>query len=214
MPKKLTPLILLVIFAAVGFLSWRNQERIANQRGDFEVRRLNDGETVEFYWSDTVEFPMARRLSEAFERERKSAGHVIIDLHSGGGSIAEGGDVIDVIERMKRTHLVTTRVGEESACLSMCVPIFLAGERRVASRRAVFMFHEPRMVDVFTEREAKASSFDERRASRKFVRDYFKTSPMDPAWLAGLEAEWKGKDIWKSGAQLVKERSNIVTELQ
>ena len=70
---------------------------------------------------------------EAFEKARNEVRSVIMDLSSPGGSLYEGREVIRVIDRMKRTHKVATHVGRKQICLSMCVPIFLQGQERVAA---------------------------------------------------------------------------------
>jgi len=36
---------------------------------------------------------------------------------------------------------------------------------------------------------------------------------MNPAWLQKIEAEWNGKDIWKTGKELMDEESGIITTL-
>ncbi|MEO0880085.1 MAG: ATP-dependent Clp protease proteolytic subunit, partial [Pseudomonadota bacterium] len=141
---------------------------------------------------------------------RGEADTVIIDLHSPGGSVSEGRAVIEAIERIRRTHTVETRVGPISFCASMCVPIYLQGSVRRAAPSARFMFHEPSSRDAITGERVDTPEFEQRWASRQFVARYFEDSEMDPAWREKLVTEWRGRDIWKTGRELVDERANVV----
>ena len=75
------------------------------------------------------------------------------------------------------------------------------------------MFHEPRTFDYFTGEEVKGPKSEMEGLSKRFFNRYFTNSEMSPAWRAQLEKEWKGKDVWRSGRQLVDERSNIIHQL-
>ena len=97
--------------------------------------------------------------------------------------------------------------------MSMCVPIFLQGDNRIAAPDARFMFHEPkRYFDDGS--EAKGFSFEREALTRRFFNKYFVNSPMDAQWRGQLEKDWIGKDIFMSGAQLLEDGSNIVTRLE
>ena len=157
---------------------------------------------------------MARRFEEAWREWRNEGSRVIIDLHSPGGVIAEGADVIRVIDQMKRTHIVDTRIRNRRACYSMCVPIYLQGETRYAAANARFMFHEPTAYDVYTGEEVRQPQSERDRVSRRFFERYFVNSPIDPAWLEKLAREWKGRDVFYSARQLTDQNSNIVTVLE
>lgn len=205
----------LLMLAATVFLIARNEQFIFRDEGRLEVRRdESDPDAIVFYWRSQVEVPMARRYEEAFDEWRGEGDRIILDLHSPGGAIAEGEQVIRIIERMKRTHVVDTRVRRGYKCYSMCVPIFLMGEQRFAGENALFMFHEPTLRDFYTEEEVKQPAFERARATRRFVERYFVNSPINPAWLETLLAEWKGRDVFKSARELVDEESGIVTALE
>ncbi|MGB7204051.1 MAG: hypothetical protein WBD37_01095, partial [Anderseniella sp.] len=74
------------------------------------------------------------------------------------------------------------------------------------------MFHEPKRY-YDDDKEAKGFSFEQEALTRRFFERYLASSPIDPGWLKQLEQQWIGKDIFKSGQDLVVEQSNIVTEL-
>lgn len=204
-----------LMLAATAFLITRNEQFIFRDEGRLEVKRdPSDPDAVVFYWRSPVDVPMARRYAEAFDEWRGEADRIVLDLHSPGGAIAEGEQVIRVIERMKKTHIVDTRVRRGYKCYSMCVPIFLQGEKRVAGENADFMFHEPTARDFYTGEEVNQPAFERALTTRRFVDRYFVNSDTDPAWLERLLTEWKGRDVFKSARELVEEESGIVTELE
>ncbi|MDZ7628736.1 MAG: ATP-dependent Clp protease proteolytic subunit [Parvularculaceae bacterium] len=202
----------IALFIALGFFAFRSGRAIYATGPAMEV--LEERGAVVFVWDKPVEAPMAFRFREAFDAARGTTDRIIIDLHSPGGALIEGRSVIEEIERMKRTHRVDTRVNAGATCASMCVPIFLAGQNRVAAADARFMFHEPTSVDFFTEEESKKPAFEQRRDAERFFDRYFTASPMDAAWREELRLAWIGRDIWKSGAELVAEGSGVVTAVE
>jgi hypothetical protein len=205
----------LAMLAATAFLIARNEELIFRDKGELTVERdRNDPETLVFTWRNEVEAPMARRFEEAYREWRGEGSRILIDLHSPGGALYEGEQVIRVIDRMRETHIVDTRVGNRRACFSMCVPIFLQGEARTAASNARFMFHEPTAYDFYTGEKVNEPAFERERTSRRFFDRYFVNSPMDAVWRDTLAVEWKGRDLFYTARELVDQESNIVTELE
>lgn len=202
----------LAVFAAVVWLAVSGDRHAFDGAEEVGVRR--EGDALVFAWRSEVRAPMARRLGAAFAERGPETARIVLELNSPGGDLAEGRAVIDLVERMKETHLVDTRVLSGDYCLSMCVPIFLKGERRIAGRYSHFMFHEPTAYDAVTHEEVRRPEFERRMDADRYFRRYFATSEMDPEWGARLKAEWVGRDVWKSGRELVREGSNIVTELR
>ncbi len=202
----------IALFAALAYFALRSGREIYRTGPDFGV--FEDGGAVVFSWDEAVEAPMAWRLREAFGAWKDRSDRIVIDLRSPGGALTEGRNVIDEIDRMKATHRDDTRVGDGAFCASMCVPIFLAGEDRVAGAGARFMFHEPSSVDFYTDEKAKKPAFEQRMDADRFFERYFTRSPMNAAWRARLREDWKGRDVWKTGAELVAEGSGVVTRLE
>lgn len=211
----LNRLILLAAFALVGYMAWQHQQKLFADKGRLIISSSKIvNEAVEFSWNSAVELPMARRFSQGFEKWRDKTGKFVINLNSPGGSLHEGKRVIEVLDKMKRTHQVITYVGPGRNCLSMCVPIFLVGQQRIASRNSRWMFHEPSSVDFFTEEKIKVPESERQAIVDRFVERYFVNSPINRKWLASLLKMWKGKNIWRTGGQLVNEGSNIITKLR
>lgn len=211
-PSKESFLLLLVLCVTVVYLALRSEARIFLNSAEVTVR--NEGDAVALVWRSAIEAPMARKLEAAFGEVAGRTGHVILDLNSPGGAVVEGGEVIDLVSRMRRTHRVDTRVRAGRSCFSMCVPVFLAGEERIAARSSQFMFHEPTARDLVTGERVDEPGFERRISTTRFVERYFVNSPMAPAWRENLVAQWKGRDIYKSAKELVDEESGIVTRLE
>jgi ATP-dependent protease ClpP protease subunit len=213
--SKLSLAATIVMFALTAALITRNDQYIFLNEGRLTVEpEPGDDSAVVFTWRSEVEVPMARRMDEAFDEWKGRTDRIVIELHSPGGAVREGEEVIRVIERMKRTHIVDTRVGPRRSCYSMCVPIFLKGEVRTASPSSRFMFHEPTAYDYFTGERMNEPRFEKEMAARRFADRYFANTGMDPDWRENLVSEWRGKDIWKTGRDLVDESSGVVTVLE
>ncbi|MEO1141727.1 MAG: hypothetical protein AAFW66_05200 [Pseudomonadota bacterium] len=125
---KVNRLILPALLAVVAYMYFQHYDRVFGDKGRLAV--TNEGSAVVLSWSTEVDVPMALRFEEAFDRYRDQTSTFIIDLDSPGGALREGRFVIEEIERMKDTHEIITRVRSSSVCLSMCVPIYLSGEKK------------------------------------------------------------------------------------
>lgn len=202
----------LALFAALAFFALRSGRAIYETGPEIAVRE--EAGAIVLGWEGAVAAPMAHRFRDAFEAVKGESDRIVIELASPGGALIEGRAVIAEIERMKKTHAVETRVRDGDLCTSMCVPIFLAGEARIAGPSSRFMFHEPTSVDVFTEEEERKPAFEKRMDAERFFERYFERSPMDPQWREKLRRDWKGRDVWKTGADLVAEGSGVVTGLE
>lgn len=201
-----------LVFVALIFFALRSEKNFLLGKGDFAVKELSPG-VIQLTWRDTIEAPMALRLESHYAEWRGSTRRFVIDLSSSGGSLTEGGKVIDVIRKMQRNHRIDTRVGKGRRCLSMCVPIFLQGQTREAAANSRWMFHQPISVDIKGE-VVDQRTFERNYVGNKFFDKYFVPSPMAPEWREALRQEWVGKDIWRTGQDLVDERSNIINDLR
>ncbi|MEM9330233.1 MAG: ATP-dependent Clp protease proteolytic subunit [Pseudomonadota bacterium] len=211
MSARITYVLLPIFLLIAGFLYWQQHQRIYEDRGRLTVTR--DGDVVVLSWQSEIDVPMQKRIREAYDAWKDRTKKFVIDLHSPGGALREGRKVIELLNTMKATHLIETHVGSNRACLSMCVPIFLQGESRVASATSKWMFHEPTAYDFFSDEEVHVPEFERNYYNNRFFDRYFTNSEMNPVWRENLRKEWVGKDVWKSGRQLVDERSNIILDL-
>lgn len=208
---KVSVVLFLLLGSSIAFSIWLADQRIFTDTGRLAVA-VSDA-TLELSWRGPVEVPMARRFEEALDQWAGETDTIVINLSSPGGALSEGRVVIGLINQMKRTHTIETHVGRFSDCLSMCVPIYLQGDRRRAAGSSRWMFHEPRPVNIYTGEIEQKPAIEQRYDSKKFFDRYFVNSPMGPAWRRQLRRDWVGVEIWKSGHELVDEKSGIILDI-
>lgn len=213
MNARYTPLLILALFAIAFLVMKANERQFTADEGRLAIRKDASRDAVILSWSSAVAAPMTRRFQEAYDQYGNDTSMFIIELNSPGGAVAEGKRLVQLLDRMAKTHDIETRVGAGKFCLSMCVPIFLKGEARIAAADAYFMFHEPASYNSFSGERTKEPGFERRFFSDRFFDRYFERSPMTPAWRAKLERDWVGRDVWKTGEDLWLEESGVLTAL-
>lgn len=204
--------VTLLFFAAAAMLATDIENFSLSRAPELKVRE--EAGAVVYVWRGEVTPGMADRFKQAFAETREKSRRVVIDLHSPGGMLSEGAHVVEVIERIKVTHEVETRVGPRGKCYSMCVPIFLLGEERIAAPSAEFMFHEPSTFDAVTNETVELPAYEQRRVTDQFFSRFFESSDMDPLWRERLRKDLPGRDIFKTAQALVDEGSNVVERLE
>src|SRR5205823_1291901 len=93
-------------------------------------------------WSGPIVPGIADYLSGALDKYRSLAHRVVLFLDSAGGKVDEGDRVIHILDEIKQTHRLITVVQDDKLCASMCVPIFLEGDDRLAGGTSLWIFHE------------------------------------------------------------------------
>lgn len=166
--------------------------------------------SVTLKWTGPIDPPMARLFSAEFKRYAGSAEIFVIDLNSPGGDVGEGERVIEEIRKMLPSYSIRTYVGPGNDCLSMCVPIYMQGELRIAAASSQWMFHEPGAVDPLTGNAAFSYEFENRQSAMEVFNRFFKNSDMDPKWREKLRRKIRNGEVWKSARELKDERSKIV----
>lgn len=175
-------------------------------------------------WSGPVQEPMSERLAAALDQFKFDQRRLVLILNSPGGSIEHGRKVVAAIRA--RDRAMDTFVQKAGVCASMCVPIFLAGTRRMADPDAYFMFHEASLTSSARD-EMKRQELGQ--ANRALVPEVVKSVEtlatndlfrkdmgirgVNTVWLAGLRKKIPGRDIWMSAQQLIDEGSGIVDSL-
>lgn len=202
----------LALFAGLAFFAWKSGRKVYEDGPRLEIARTEDA--VVLRWTHRIEAPMAMRFAEAFDRWKNETDRFVIDLNSPGGSLAEGRLVIEEIEKIKMTRRVDARVGPRAQCLSMCVPVYLRGQARMAADDAVFMFHQPSTYDLVTDEKVNRPAFERQMTSDRFFERYFVNSEMNPEWREKLSAAWKDRDLWFTARDLVEQESGVVETLE
>ncbi len=175
-------------------------------------------------WSGPVQAPMSELITAAFDRYKADQRRLVLMLNSPGGSIEHGRKVVAAIRSSVRG--IDTLVQKAGVCASMCVPIFLAGSKRMADPEANFMFHQvslnlnakgDKKRQDFSEAEkvlfSQAKEAVESRATDEFFRSDIGLRGVSTAWLARMRQQISGHDVWISAQQLVDERSGIIDSL-
>lgn len=181
---------------------------------------------VVFRWRGNVEAPMLEQLQEAYGKRASDRRPIVLSLDSKGGFIEHGSKVISFILRMQATHNVDTVVEAKRLCASMCVPIYLAGGHRTAAPTARFMFHEvsfgAQVDNKLRKLKAEHPDLNIQKAKKFLVNAgtdslferYLMTAGANQHWVTAMRREVRGKDVWRTGNDLVVQRSGVVHALQ
>ena len=129
-------------------------------------------------------------------------------LDSGGGSVAEGERVIDVLGRIKQTHQLMTAVDHGQKCGSMCVFIFVQGHERVGALTSAWLFHEVSRLDPKT----KQITMLNRPRWEHLIDKYFRPAGISEAWIADMKQYTFESDYWQTGADLIQSSSGIINK--
>ncbi|HUC47536.1 MAG TPA: hypothetical protein VMR94_13355, partial [Hyphomicrobiaceae bacterium] len=111
-------------------------------RGELKVSLSSTrANTVLLSWTGPVMAPMASQIREAFESRKGQASRFLLRVSSYGGSVAEGERVIEVLRQIKATHELETTVLQGDVCASMCVFIYVQGQKRYGALTSSWLFH-------------------------------------------------------------------------
>jgi hypothetical protein len=98
--------------------------------------------TLYIDWSGPIRAGMADYLRTALGKYGTLSHRVVLFLDSAGGQVEEGDRVIQILNEAKQTHRLVTQVLDGNLCASMCIPVFLQGDDRLAARASHWIFHE------------------------------------------------------------------------
>jgi hypothetical protein len=165
--------------------------------------------TTMLHWSGKVDAHMPVLLAAAFHEHRQTSFRFVLVLHSGGGSVQAGEQVISVLRSIRVTHRLDTEVRNGNVCGSMCVFIYLQGETRTAAPASLWLFHE---VTRLPTPDAQVMVIDRAASDRLFAK-YYPVAGVSPAWTQQMKSLIANSDYWLSGRDLVDAGSGIVTAL-
>lgn len=158
-------------------------------------------------WTGTIAAPMAADIERAIEAFKGDRTRFILSLNTGGGSVAEGERVIRLLRALRRTHRLDTLVDRGATCGSMCVPLYLQGERRYAALASTWLFHE---VTRGGGRSGQLKRVEGRYAS--LIERYWIPAGVSRSWINRMLDLADGHDYWQTGAQLVADQTGIITQ--
>ena len=178
-------------------------------RGELKVApSTTPTDTVLLTWTGPIMAPMANQIKDAFESRKRQATQVMLRISSYGGSVAEGERVIEVLRQIKATHELETAVTQGDVCASMCVFIYVQGQKRYGALTSSWLFHEVSHMDPVTKQTTRL----DRAAWERLVDTYLKPAGVSDAWIADLKPRTIGSDYWQTGADLIRSNSGIIQE--
>jgi len=163
---------------------------------------------VQFKWVGQISTPMRDQLWTEFNKAKARVKHVVLVLSSCGGSIAEAERVIEILQEIKKTHQLETRVEPGSLCASACIPIFLQGVRRRAALTSAWLFHEVTRSDALHRTKKRV---DRTRTERVF-EDYYLKAGVSETWLNQMRLMVQNSNYWQTGQNLWESKSGIITD--
>lgn len=204
----------LLLIAVLVIQTRDNLEMFFAGIGKLEVTVDGDGETVRLYWRGKIDAPMASRIAEAYDQHRDKAQKFVLSLSSPGGSLSHGGQVVALLRQIRRSHTLETLVDRNRRCASMCVPVYLQGQRRRAAESARFMFHEVSFREQFADQDLDVPASAKQSATDRLFGTYFTPAGVPETWIRQVRADMTGgNDVWKTARELVDEDSGIVQSI-
>jgi len=171
--------------------------------------RSNDNRVL-LYWKGEVRKSMVKKFKRAINKWKKRAqGGFVISLNSRGGLVRDGYKVINIIRRLKKTHYITTYVARGNTCGSMCVPIFLTGNSRIAAGASIWLFHDIAGRD----KNDKSRRILKPWKTDKMFRNYYIPAGVSKPWIDDIKIKIKGSDYWMTGKEVYSSHANIITRL-
>ena len=169
------------------------------------------GKTLELRWDGKIDVTMAEVISHTFFAHRSKATSVRLSLNSCGGWVPYMERTIHVLETLKGTHELTTIVDRGDKCGSACVPVFLAGTRRLGAFASLWFFHP-----VAQDRKAQPRGAAVREllgeATDVVIDRYFTAAGVSPDWILYMRRTLRSHDLWQTGRDLWDSRSGTFTE--
>ncbi len=156
-------------------------------------------------WQGTIGPGMADQINNAFERYKGTFTTIEFVINSGGGSVKEGERVIQVMKKIKKTHHLYTGVLAGKLCGSMCVFVYVQGEKRYAAPSSVWLFHEV----SYTDKSHKIVKLD-RQQWEGLVDKYWVPAGVSQTWIDNMKEHTFQTDYFQSGQNLLEDESGIV----
>ena len=129
---------------------------------------------------------------------------VVLFLDSAGGRVDDGDRLIEVLNEIKLRHQLITVVPHGKLCASMCIPIFLQGEDRLAAPASIWLFHEA------AQRQANGILRTDTAETWRLFRKYYAPAGVSTRWLKSIAPMIKEADLWQTGGDLISAKSGII----
>jgi Clp protease len=160
--------------------------------------------TLYIDWSGPIMAGMADDLRAALGKYGTVSQRVVLFLDSAGGQVEEGDRVIEILNEIKLRHQLITVVPHGKLCASMCIPIFLQGEDRLAARASLWIFHEA------AQQQANGQQRTDMAETWRLFRKYYAPAGVSMHWLKSIAPMIKEADLWQTGGDLISAKSGII----
>jgi ATP-dependent protease ClpP protease subunit len=147
---------------------------------------------------------MADDVRAALGKYGTTLNRVVLFLDSAGGQVDDGDRVIEVLNEIKLRHQLITVVPHGKLCASMCIPIFLQGEDRLAARASIWLFHEA------AQRQANGVLRTDTAETWRLFRKYYAPAGVSMHWLKSIAPMIQEADLWQTGGDLISAKSGII----
>jgi hypothetical protein len=158
--------------------------------------------TLNIEWSGPIARGMADYLRSTFATYGAGLHRVILFLDSAGGQVEEGDRVIHVLDELKQTRRLVTVVQDDKLCASMCIPIFLQGNDRLAGRASGWIFHEVTGPGA-DKKELKQQTL-------QLLDRYYVPAGVSADWIKRIIPIIERANLWQCGGDLIKANTGIV----
>jgi hypothetical protein len=163
-------------------------------------------EAIIMTWTGTIRPGMAKKIRAAFEKYKDRFRVIEFVLDSWGGSVREGERVIALLQEIKKTHRLYTGVLAGRRCGSMCVFVYVQGQKRYAAPASIWLFHEVSRKD---KRSHKIYELD-RAQWERLIAKYWVPAGVNPVWIAEMKQHTFQTDYFQTGKDLLDHDSGIV----
>lgn len=205
-PRRAWPALLAAAIAGLLFALGTPAQAQSTPSGKLSIETDAGPGTVVLNWIGPVASPMAQLIESAFREHKQRTSRVVFKISSGGGSVAEGERVIEVLRQIRSTHPLETVVEQGRTCGSMCVFIYLQGQTRTAALSSLWLFHEVSHSDPVTKKIVRL----DRAAWEKLVTRYYGPAGVSAEWTEKMKPLTIDSDYWQTGADLINANSGIV----
>src|SRR5262245_17280831 len=158
--------------------------------------------TLNIEWSGPIARGMADYLRSTFATYGAGLHRVNLFLDSAGGQVEEGDRVIHVLDELKQTRRLVTVVEDDKLCASMCIPIFLQGNDRLAGRTSGWIFHEVTGLGA-DKKELKQQTL-------LLLDRYYVPAGVSADWIKRIVPIIERASLWQCGGDLIKANTGIV----
>jgi ATP-dependent protease ClpP protease subunit len=143
--------------------------------------------------------------------------HVLIHLHSLGGKLSAGSDIIsDVLTARKNKIWVAMLVDHGEYCASMCTGVFAVGSSRMAAADTIWMFHAPfaKMTEEQQNDPVKRKEIEDTvKAARSYMLVVYASA--DAKWTKNVLKKYimseKGDQLILSGQDILEQSTTWFT---